>query len=433
VVDLIDTRGYLDMLNLKAMKIKLATSLKNNQFLRFFGPALVVSVAYVDPGNFGTAIAAGSDFGYALLWAIWLASIMAMLLQYLSGKIGIATGQSMPELVREKLKSNRRILAYWLSSEMFAIATDLAEFLGVALALHLLFGIPLLLAAAIASVDVIFIFLLAGSRFRRIEVLIGVLVSIIAFGYVYEIFITQPDMASIAIHSVTPMLDSSTVPLVVGIIGATVMPHALAVHSWLTKSKLTKGDEEEKHRLLKYHIVDNVFNLSIAGVVNAAILIMAAAAFSGSGSSVNTVEEAYQTLTPLFGVLASVVFGITLLASGLSSSTTGVLAGQSLMEGLLGRSIHPWLRRLVVRGINVVPTFFAIYVGFNALDLLVYSQIILSLLIPIPLIPIIYFTGSRTVMGQFVNRKITTIMAVMFAVLILVFNAYFILQLIFQF
>jgi manganese transport protein len=433
MVVLIDAMRFSEMLNLQARKAKLATSLKNSQFLRFFGPALVVSVAYVDPGNFGTAIAAGAGYGYELLWAVWLASIMAMLLQYLSGKIGIATGQSMPELVRVKLKSNRKILTYWLSSELFAVATDLAEFLGVALALHLLFGIPLLLAAAIASVDVIFIFLLAGSRFRRIEVIVGVLVSIIASGYVYEIFITKPDLTSIAIHSVTPMLSPSTIPLVVGIIGATVMPHALAVHSWLTKNKLTTGDQEEKRRLLKYHIVDNVFNLSIAGVVNAAILIMAAAAFSGIGSSVNTVEDAYQTLTPLFGVLASVIFGITLLASGLSSSTTGVLAGQALMEGLLGRSIHPWLRRLVVRGINVVPTFVAIYVGFNALDLLVYSQIILSLLIPIPLIPIIYLTCNRSVMGQFVNRKSTTIIAIVFASVILIFNAYFILQLIFQF
>ena len=332
----------------------------------------------------------------------------------------------MPELVREKLKSNSKIVAYWLSSELFAIATDLAEFLGVALALHLLFGIPLLLAAAIASCDVVIIFVLAGKRFRRVEMLIGVLVSIIGVGYVYELLITQPNLASIAFHSVTPILTPDAVPLVVGIIGATVMPHALAVHSWLTKNKLTTGDNEEKHRLLRYHTIDNVLNLSIAGFVNAAILIMAAAAFGGS--SVGTVEEAYYTLAPLFGVFASVVFGITLLASGISSSMTGVLAGQALMEGLLGRRIHPWLRRIVVRGINVVPTMIAIYLGFNALDLLVYSQIILSLLIPVPLIPIIYLTSKRNVMGPFVNRRVTTILALVFASLILVFNAYFLIQ-----
>jgi manganese transport protein len=420
------------VLSLQESKTRLMKRLRNNQFLRFFGPALVVSVAYVDPGNFGTSIAAGASYGYELLWAVWLASIMAMLLQYLSGKIGIATGHSMPELVREKLKSKRRIVAYWLSSEVFAVATDLAEFLGVALALHLLFGIPLLLAAGIASFDIIIIFVLAGSRFRRIEMLVGVLVSIIGLGYIYEIVITQPDLASIAFHSVAPELSPSTGPLIVGIIGATVMPHALAVHSWLTKNKLTVGDDEEKHRLLRFHLADNILNLSIAGVVNAAILIMAAAAFSNVGTSVNTVEEAYQTLTPLFGVMASLVFGVTLLASGLSSSTTGVLAGQALMEGLLGRGVHPWLRRLVVRGINVVPTFVAIYLGFNALDLLVYSQIVLSLLIPLPLIPIIYFTSNRSIMGHFVNRKITTVIALVFAVLILLFNAYLLLQWILQ-
>ncbi len=406
----------------------LTTRRKKNEFLRFFGPALVVSVAYVDPGNFGTAIAAGAEYDYTLLWVVWLASIMAMLLQYLSGKIGIATGLSMPELVREKLKSRRKIIAYWLSSELFAIATDLAEFLGVALALNLLLGIPLLLAAAIASVDIIFIFLLAGKRFRRIEVLIGILVSIIGFGYVYELFITNPDWGSVAYHSMTPTLSPGTIPLAVGIIGATVMPHALAVHSWLTKNKLTTGDNEEKHRLLRYHMVDNIVSLSIAGLVNAAILIMAAAAFSGMGGTIGTVEEAYYTLTPLFGVLASVVFGITLLASGISSSTTGVLAGQALAEGLLGTSIHPWIRRMIVRGINVVPTLVAIYLGFNALDLLVYSQIILSLLIPLPLIPILYLSSKRDIMGQFVNHKVTTIIALTFAIIILAFNAYFLLD-----
>lgn len=403
--------------------------LKHSEFVKFFGPALVVSVAYVDPGNFGTAIAAGADYGYILLWAVWFASIMAMLLQYLSGKIGIVTGYSMPELVREKLGSRRRVLAYWLSSELFAVATDLAEFLGVALALNLLLGIPLLWAAAIASFDVVFIFILAGNKFRRIEALIGVLVSIIGFGYIYELFITQPDLSAVFFHSITPVITPDTGALVVGIIGATVMPHALAVHSWLTKNKLVTKDDNEKRRLLKYHMVDNVLNLSIAALVNVAILIMAAAAFSGIGTSVETIEQAYHTLTPLFGVLAGVIFAITLLASGISSSTTGVVAGQALAEGLLGRSIHPWIRRIIIRVINVFPTFFAIYIGFNALDLLVYSQIILSLLIPLPLVPIIYFTSKRSVMGQYVNHKITTVVALVFAAVIVAFNVYFLLQL----
>jgi manganese transport protein len=396
----------------------------DGRFLRFFGPGLVVGVAYVDPGNFGTDIAAGAGHNYDLLWVVWMASLMAMLLQYVSGKIGIATGRSMPELMKERLRTRGRAIAYWLTSEVFAVATDLAEFLGVALAINLLFGVPLLWAAAIASFDVVAIFLLAGGRFRRIEAVIGVLVSIIGIGYVFEIVVTKPDLASIVYHSVTPSVSPATSALIVGITGATVMPHALAVHSWLTKNKLNSHDVEEKRRLLRYHLMDNVLNLSLAGLVNAAILIMAAAAFFGTGSRVLSVEDAYMTLTPLFGVAAGVVFALTLLASGLSSSTTGVLAGQALMEGLLGTKVNPWFRRIVVRVINVVPTMAALYVGLNPLDMLVYSQVALSLLIPVPLIPVIYLSSSRAVMGEFVNRRLTTALAVAFACTILGFNAY---------
>jgi manganese transport protein len=398
--------------------------LANNPFLRFFGPAMIVSVAYVDPGNFGTDIVAGSTYAYDLLWVVWLASGMAMLLQYLSGKIGIATGRSMPELVREQLGTRRRAVAYWLASETFAIATDLAEFLGVALALNLLFGIPLLWAAAIASFDVVVIFYLAGKRFRRLELAIAGLIGIIGLGYVYEIVITRPDGVAIISHSISPHLTPATVLVAVGIVGATVMPHALAVHSWLTKSKLEHGDLAEKRRLLRFHLIDNVVNLSGAGLVNAAILIMAAAVFSQTGSTTASIQDMYRTLTPLFGIAAGVVFGVTLLASGLSSSMTGVMAGQALMEGLLGGGINPWLRRIVVRGINVIPTLVALYLGYNPLDLLVYSQVILSLLIPLPLIPIIYLTSRRNIMGEFVNRRITTAVSLIFAGVILVFNGY---------
>ncbi len=385
---------------------------------------MIVSVAYVDPGNFGTDIVAGSAHGYDLLWVVWLASGMAMLLQYLSGKIGIATGQSMPELVRVLLKTRKRSVIYWLGSETFAIATDLAEFLGVALALNLLFAIPLLWAAVIASCDVVVIFLLAGNRFRHLEIAIAGLISIIGFGYIYEIFITRPDTGAIVYHSVVPTLSASTVLVAVGIVGATVMPHALAVHSWLTRNKLEQGDLPEKRRLLRFHMIDNLISLTAAGMVNAAILIMAAAVFSQSGSSGATIQDTYRTLTPLFGIAAGVVFALTLLASGISSSMTGVMAGQALMDGLLGKGVNPWLRRIVVRGINVVPTLAAISLGFNPLDLLVYSQVALSLLIPLPLIPILYITSRREIMGEFVNRRITTVVAVSFAGVILALNAY---------
>jgi manganese transport protein len=400
-----------------------------NKFLRYFGPAMIISVAYIDPGNFGTDIVAGASYGYELLWVVWLASGMAMLLQYLSGKIGIATGRSMPELVRERLGSRRRAVAYWLASETFAIATDLAEFLGVAVALNLLFGIPLLYAAAIASFDVVIIFVLVGNRFRHIEMAIATLVGIVGLGFVYELFLTRPEVGSIVSHSVTPVLSFSSALVAVGIIGATVMPHALALHSWLTKKKLTDGSKEEKRELLRYHLFDNVLNLTVAGFVNAAILIMAAAAFAATGSQVATIQEAYLTLTPLFGTAAGVVFAVTLLAAGLSSSITGVLAGQALMEGLLGSTVNPWLRRIVVRGINVIPTMVAIAIGINPLDLLVYSQVVLSLLIPLPLIPILYFTCRSEYMGEFVNKRVTTFVAFIFSGVILAFNGYLLVSL----
>jgi manganese transport protein len=393
-------------------------------FLKFFGPGVLISVAYMDPGNFGTDISAGALHNYDLLWLVWLASLMAMFLQYLSGKIGIAAGRSMPELMREKLGGGWKTILYWLASELFAVATDLAEFLGVALAIHLLLDIPLLWAAAIATFDVVAIFLMAGGKFRWIERAIISLVSVIGLGYVFEILLVRPDMVAIAYHSVSPRLSQETAPLAAGIIGATVMPHALALHSWLTRNKIEEGGMEEKRRLLRYHLIDNVTSLSLAGLVNAAILIMAAAAFYATGNPVATVEEAYRTLMPLFGCLASTVFAITLLASGLASSTTGVIAGQALMEGLLGAKINPWLRRIVIRVINIIPTLLAITWGLNPLDILVYSQVMLSLLIPVPLIPILYFSSRKELMGELVNRRLTNMIALSFTGIILFFNTY---------
>jgi manganese transport protein len=398
--------------------------LRDSGYLKFFGPAMLISVAYVDPGNFGTDIAAGAQFRYELVWAVWLASIMAMLLQYLSGKLGIATGRSLPELIRVSLGSRRRAIAYWLACEAFAISTDLAEFLGVTIALNLLLGIPLIWSAVIASFDILAIFALAGNRFRRIEMAIAGFVSFIGLGYVYEVLTVRPDFLSITAHTFVPTLNASSAPFVVGIVGATVMPHALALHSWLTKNKLVKGDDEEKRHLMKLHLVDNVLNLSAAALVNVAILVMSAAAFAATGSQVSSIGEAYTTLAPLFGALAAVVFALTLLASGLSSSTVGVLAGQAMMEGLLGSKVHPWVRRIVIRGVNVFPTMVALSIGLNPLSLLVYSQVALSLLIPLPLIPIIYYTSRRSFMGEFVNKRVTTLLAMVFAGVILCLNAY---------
>jgi manganese transport protein len=379
-------------------------------------------MAYMDPGNYGTDIQSGASFAYDLLWTVWLANLMAMILQYLSGKLGIATGKSLPELIRISLKTRKFTVPYWLASEAAAAATDLAEYLGTVIALNLLFGIPLLYAAIFGALDVIILLALTHERFRIIEYFFMLFVSIISIGFLYQVIIIQPNLSNIAYHSFAPNISSATILLVVGIVGATVMPHALFVHSWLTKNKLTTGSLEEKRMHRRLHLRETILTLTIASFVNVAILVSAAAAFYPAYSGVSTINQAYAVLKPLYGYLAAVVFAITLLASGLASSTTGTLAGQSIMDGLLGTHINKYIRRLVTRVINVFPTTLAIYFGLNPLSLLVYSQVILSLMIPLPMIPLLIYTRRRTVMGEFVNRKITTILAVLAAGLIVCLN-----------
>ncbi|MGD0423170.1 MAG: Nramp family divalent metal transporter [Candidatus Bathyarchaeia archaeon] len=404
-------------------------SVWNSGYWRFFGPAMIASVAYVDPGNFGTDIAGGASYGYLLVWSVLLANLMAMLLQYLSGKLGIATGMSLAAIVRDKLKTRSKIIPYWLASETFAVATDLAEFLGVTSAIHLLFGIPLLISCWISAVDVVVIYALAGKRFRRIELFITILISTMSLGYVYELLTTQPNPYQLAYHAIVPtMATSAQLFIVVGVIGATVMPHALIAHSWLTKNKLTSNEDSEKRRLLKYHTWDTIINMSNASFVNIAIMAMAAAAFYFFGhTNVATIDDAYLTLTPLFGVVASYVFAITLFASGWSSSTMSVMAGQIIFEDLIHANVSPWVRRIVIRVVNIVPTSIFISLGYDPLILLVYSQVVLSLLIPLPLIPLIMFTGSKKMMREFVNRNITTILALACAIIIIGLNAYLII------
>ncbi len=411
-------------------------SIWSSGYWKFFGPAIVASVAYIDPGNFGTDIAGGAGYGYVLLWSVMLANMMAMLLQYLSGKLGIATGASLAAIVHDKLKTRSRIVCYWLGSETFAVATDLAEFLGVTSAVHLLFGVPLLYSCWISAADVLVIYAIAGKRFRRIETFITILVMSLSLGYVYELLTTKPSVPQLVIHSFLPyMSGNAQLFIVVGVIGATVMPHALIAHSWMTKNKLTTGDDAEKRRLLKYHRMDTIINMSNASFVNIAIMAMAAAAFYFHGfTNVATIDDAYQTLTPLFGVAASIVFAITLFASGWSSSTMSVMSGQLIYEDLLGRDcpiqgtkFSPWVRRILIRVLNIVPTSIAISLGYDPLILLVYSQVILSFLIPLPMIPLILFTRSKEIMGDFVNRHITTFLSVICAIIIIGLNAYLII------
>jgi manganese transport protein len=390
----------------------------------YLGPSLIVSMAYMDPGNYGTDISSGASFAYDLLWTVWLANLMAMVLQYLSGKLGIATGKSLPELIKISLKTKRFTIPYWLAAEAAAAATDLAEYLGTVIALNLLFNIPLIYASILGALDVIILLALTSERFRIIEYFFMVFVSIISIGFLYQIILIQPSISNIAYHSFAVTLNNDTILLVVGIVGATVMPHALFVHSWLTKNKLTTGSLEEKRRHRRLHVREVILTLTIASLVNVAILVSAAAAFYPTYSGVSTISQAYAILKPLYGPLAAAVFAITLLASGLASSTTGTLAGQSIMDGLLGTHINKYLRRLVTRIVNVFPTTLAILIGLNPLALLVYSQVILSLMIPLPMIPLIIYTRRKGLMGEFVNKNITTILGILSAALIIALNIY---------
>lgn len=406
-------------------KFHVPSILADRRFWSFFGTGLIVSVAYMDPGNWGTSISAGASYDYALIWAIWFSSGAAMLFQYISGKMGIA-GHTIGDLVRQRWKDKRLIFAYWLLAEIAILATDLAEFLGIVVALHLLFGVPYIIGAVIAVADVLLLLYLSSRSFRLLEYAFILFVGIIGFAYVYELFITKPSASAIATASLSPTLTPETILLVVGIIGATVMPHALFVHSWLMKNKVLTESSKGlgKRKLLHFHTVEIVVALLIASFVNAAILIMSAAAFFANGIPVATIEEAYRTLEPLFGALASLVFAVALLVSGISSSITGTLAGVSIMETLTDFKLSPVMRRIITRVINIIPTLVALYAGIEPLHILVLSQVVLSLMIPLPLIPLIYYAGKKEVMGGFANRKITTVAAAVLAAIILVFNLY---------
>ncbi len=413
------------------------------------GPALMVSIAYMDPGNYGTDIAAGAGYRYDLLWAGWLASAMAMLLQYLSGKLGIASGYHLAELVKISAAGQRRfVIPYWLASEVAAAATDLAEYLGTVLGLNILFGIPLLYAAVFGALDVILLLTMMAKRFRLIEQYFALLISILTVGIFYNLFAVGPNLGQIGYHSVVPYAaDSAALLIVVGMIGATVMPHALHVHSWLTKHKMDllgrklNGDQHidsvkdlpfsgeahhpysliERQRTRKLHLKETILTLTIAGVVNAGILIVAIPLYPNASITVN---QFVSGISNHYGAVLGIIFALTLLASGLSSSALGTIAGQVIMEGLIGKRINVWARRIITRGVNVFPTTIAILLGFDPIQLLVYSQVILSLLIPVPMIPLVYYTSKKKFMGSMVNRRIMIILALITVALILFFNTY---------
>jgi manganese transport protein len=395
------------------------------RLLPFLGPAFIASVAYVDPGNFATNIQGGAQFGYLLLWVVVASNLMAMLIQALSAKLGIATGLNLAEHCRAHFP-RPIVWGMWLLMEIVAIATDLAEFLGAALGFNLLFGIPLWLAGLLTAVATFLILGLERYGFRPLEAVISVLVGIIAASYLIETILDKPDWGQVLFHAVVPQFSGAeSVLLATGILGATVMPHVIFLHSSLTQGRIVVREPVQLRRLFRYEVVDVVIAMGVVGLINAAMLMMAAATFHRAGMhDVGTIEEAHRTLEPLLGSAASWIFAISLLASGLSSASVGTMSGQIIMQGFLHRQIPVWIRRLV----TMIPSLIVIGIGLDPTRTLVLSQVVLSFGLPFAIVPLVLFTGQRNLMGVLVNRRLTTVVISVIAALIVALNAYLLVQ-----
>jgi manganese transport protein len=384
----------------------------------FLGPAFIAAVAYIDPGNFATNVAGGAKYGYLLLWVVLSANLMAMLVQTLSAKLGIATGKNLPETCRDHFPRKLSI-GLWLQAEGIAMATDLAEVLGAALGLHLLFGMPLFPAGLLAGAGAFAILGLQRYGFRRLEAAIAALVGVIVVAFALEVVIAQPDAGEVAKHLVVPgFKGSESVLLAVGILGATVMPHVVYLHSALTQNRIEGRDEEEKRKIQRFERIDVVIAMSIAGVVNASMLAIAAAVFFGLG--IDSIEEAYSSFESELGGGAAVLFGIALLASGFSSSSIGTMSGQVVMQGFINRRIPLFLRR----AITLIPALIVLGIGVDPSRSLVISQVVLSFGIPFALVPLVIFTSRRSLMGSLVNAPATAAAAWVVAGLIICLNLF---------
>jgi manganese transport protein len=392
--------------------------------LLFAGPAVIASIAYMDPGNFATNIQAGARYGYALLWVVLMANLIAMLFQALSAKLGIVTGRNLAEMCREHAP-RPAAYAMWAASEVAAMATDLAEFLGGAVGLSLLFGLPLLAGMAVTALVTYGILLFERRGFRPIELIIGALVAAIGACYLVEVFIAPVAWRQAGLHAILPSLpDAAALTLSVGIIGATVMPHALFLHSGLTQGRAPARGQADRRKLLRFSNREVFIALALAGLVNMAMVAMASAAFSQGHSEVSEIGTAYHSLTPLLGGAAAVVFLISLMASGISSSVVGTMAGQTIMQGFVGFGIPIWLRRLV----TMLPAFVVVAIGVGATQALVISQVVLSFTLPIPMIALVVFTRRRDIMGEFANSRATDIAAIAGAAVVLLLNVVLLLQ-----
>ncbi len=392
--------------------------------LAFAGPALVASIAYMDPGNFATNIQAGAKYGYSLLWVVLAANLIAMLFQALSAKLGIVTGCNLAEMCR--LYFPRAVVwPMWVVSELAAMATDLAEFLGGAIGLSLLFKMPLMAGMVVTAIVTYIILLLDKRGFRPLELVIGGLVGVIAVCYLAELFIAPVDWAAAGYHTFVPEIaDANALMIAVSIVGATVMPHAVYLHSGLTQARTLPKDDEERRTLVHLSNREVVFALASAGAVNMAMVIMASGAFHAGHPDVAEIETAYHTLTPLLGFGAAALFLMSLIASGISSSVVGTLAGQMIMQGFVEFRIPIWLRRLI----TMAPAFIVVALGLNATQALVVSQVVLSIALPLPMIALFILTRRVDVMGCFVNSRLTTSAALFAMAVVLTLNVVLIAQ-----
>jgi manganese transport protein len=392
--------------------------------LPFIGPAFVAAIAYVDPGNFATNIAGGAKYGYLLLWVILAANLMAMLIQFLSAKVGIATGRSLPELCREHFP--RRVsVGLWVQAELIAMATDLAEFVGAAIALNLLFGLPLLPAGLVTAVVAFALLGLQTRGYRRFEIVIAGMLGVILLGFLVDTLMVGHDASGIAHGFIPGFAGTDSLLLATGILGATVMPHVIYLHSALTQRRVRDGGAGIRERLMRYQRMDVMIAMGVAGVINMSMLIIAASLFHDSGlSDVDSIEGAHAAFGSLAGSEAALAFALALLASGLAASSVGTYAGQVVMQGFINRTIPLVLRRLV----TMLPALVVLGLGLDPSRSLVISQVVLSFGIPFALVPLVLLTRRRDIMGSLVNRRLTTLIASVVASLIISLNAFLLVQ-----
>lgn len=400
------------------------------KLMAFTGPGLMVAVGYIDPGNWATDIEGGSRFGYTLLTVILISNLFAMLLQHLALKLGIASGRDLAQACRDYY-SRPVSLVLWVLSEIAIAATDLAEVIGSAIALNLLFGLPLTVGIVFTSLDVLLVLYFQQKGFRIIESIIAALMSIILLSFLYEMIVSQPSLPDI-LTGLLPKTEIVTNPgmlyIAIGILGATVMPHNLYLHSSIVQTRNFKRDDTGKRSAIKFATIDSTLSLGLAFFINASILILAAAAFHENGhKEVADITDAYHLLDPVLGVsLAGIFFALALLASGQSSTLTGTLAGQIVMEGFLNIRLKPWLRRLITRGIAIVPALIitSFYGERGMAELLVFSQVILSLQLSFAVVPLVLFTSNRSIMGNFANSRNLTILSWVITLIIIYLNGY---------